>query len=71
VKQKSKVHRPDIEAFEAVLIPEERKLGSFVGFAFTGDALLEIDRFRRKEAREIKPLTAREILNEELLVSRS
>ena len=62
VKQTAKVGRPDIDAFEAVLIREERKLGYFVGFDFTGDALFEIDRFRRKEGREIKPLTVREIL---------
>jgi DNA modification methylase len=66
VKQSTKVGRPDIDAFEAVLIREERKLGYFVGFDFTGDALFEIDRFRRKEGREIKPLTVREILDEEL-----
>jgi hypothetical protein len=36
------------------------------GFEFTGDALFEIDRFRRKEGREIKPLTVREILDEEV-----
>ena len=48
------------------LIREERKLGYFVGFDFTGDALFEIDRFRRKEGREIKPLTVREILDEEM-----
>ncbi|HEX7515715.1 MAG TPA: DNA methyltransferase [Chthoniobacterales bacterium] len=66
VKQTAKVGRPDIDSFEAVLIREERKLGYFVGFDFTGDALFEIDRFRRKEGREIKPLTVREILDEEL-----
>jgi hypothetical protein len=32
----------------------------------TGDARFEVDRFRRKEGREIKPLTVREILDEEL-----
>ena len=68
VKQKDKVGRPDIDAFEAVLTREERKLGYFVGFDFTGDALFEIDRFRRKEGREIKPLTVREILHQELSV---
>jgi hypothetical protein len=66
VKQSAKVGRPDVDAFEAVLIREERKLGYFVGFDFTGDALFEIDRFRRKEGREIKPLTVREILDEEM-----
>jgi DNA methylase len=68
VKQKDKVGRPEIDAFEAVMIREERKLGYFVGFDFTGDALFEIDRFRRKEGREIKPLTVREILDQELSV---
>jgi DNA modification methylase len=67
VKQSAKVGRPDIDAFEAVLIREERKLGYFVGFDFTGDAMFEIDRFRRKEGREIKPLTVREILDEEII----
>jgi DNA modification methylase len=66
VKQTAKVGRPDIDAFEAVMIREERMLGYFVGFEFTGDALFEIDRFRRKEGREIKPLTVREILEEEI-----
>lgn len=66
VKQTDKVGRPDIDAFEAVMMREERMLGYFVGFDFTGDALYEIDRFRRKEGREIKPLTVREILDEEL-----
>jgi hypothetical protein len=66
VKQRDKVGRLDIDAFEAVMMREERKLGCFVGFDFTGDALFEIDRFRRKEGREIKPLTVREILDEEV-----
>jgi hypothetical protein len=39
------------------MMHEERMLGYFIGFEFTGDALFEIDRFRRKEGREIKPLT--------------
>jgi len=66
IKQTDKVGRPDIDNFEAVMIREDRKLGYFVGFDFTGDALFEIDRFRRKEGREIKPLTVREILDEEV-----
>ncbi|MBA3350904.1 MAG: site-specific DNA-methyltransferase [Pyrinomonadaceae bacterium] len=69
VKQKDKVGRPDIDAFEAVMIREERKLGYFVGFEFTKDALFEIDRFRRKEGREIKTLSVREILDEEVGVT--
>ena len=66
VKQTAKVGRPDIDAFEAVMMREERMLGYFVGFEFTGDALFEIDRFRRNEGREIKSLTVREILDEEI-----
>src|SRR6266436_3439060 len=52
-----------IDSFEAVMMREERMLGYFVGFEFTRDALFEIDRFRRKEGREIKTLTVREILD--------
>jgi DNA modification methylase len=66
VKQKDKAGRPDIDAFEAVMIREDRKLGYFVAFDFTGDALFEIDRFQRKEGCTIKPLTVREILDEEI-----
>jgi len=66
VKQTAKVGRPDIDSFEAVMMREERMLGYFVGFEFTGDALFEIDRFRRKEGREIRPLTVREILDHEI-----
>ena len=49
----------------------KRKLGYFVGFDFTGDALFEIDRFRRETGSEIKPLTVREILDEEISLSRN
>ena len=66
VKQTAKVGRPDIDAFEAVMMRDERMLGYFVGFEFTTDALFEIDRFRRKEGRQIKVLTVREILDEEI-----
>jgi len=41
-------------------------LGYFVGFEFTSGTLFEIDRFRRKEGREIKALTVREILDREI-----
>jgi DNA modification methylase len=66
VKQTDKVGRPDIDAFETAMQRAERKLGYFVGFDFTGDALFEIDRFRRTTGCEIKPLTVREILDEEI-----
>ena len=48
------------------MMREERMLGYFVGFESTGDALFEIDRFRRETGLEIKPLTVREILDEEV-----
>ncbi|PYK28964.1 MAG: hypothetical protein DME59_00770 [Verrucomicrobia bacterium] len=36
------------------------------GLDFTGDALFEIDRFRRKEHRGIKSLTVRAILDQQI-----
>jgi DNA modification methylase len=66
VKQKDKAGRPDIDFFEAMMIREDRKLGYFVAFDFTSDALIEIDRFQRKQGRTIKPLTVREILEAEI-----
>jgi len=65
VKQTDKVGRPDIDSFETAMQRAKRKLGYFVGFEFSKDALFEIDRFRRATACEIKPLTVREILDEE------
>ncbi|MEY2506231.1 MAG: hypothetical protein QOH01_560 [Verrucomicrobiota bacterium] len=49
IKQSARMGRSDIDSFEAVMMGEERMLGYLVGFEFTGDALFEIDRFRRKE----------------------
>ena len=66
VKQTDKVGRPDIDAFETAMQRKERKLGYFVGFDFTSDVLFEIDRFRRTTGCEIKPLTVRDILDEEI-----
>jgi len=71
VKQKDKIGRPDIDAFETAMQREERKVGYFVGFDFTADALFEIDRFRRTTGCEIKPLTVREILDEEIALKAS
>jgi hypothetical protein len=44
-------------------------LGYFVGSEFTGTALFEIDRCRRKEGRDLKSVTVREILDQELAPS--
>lgn len=66
VKQKDKVGRPDIDAFEAVMARHDRAKGFFVAFDYSGDALAEVDGFFRKSGRVIVPLTVREILEEEL-----
>ena len=66
VKQKDKAGRPDIDAFEAVMIREDRKKGFFVSFDFTQDALTEIGSFFRKQGRVIVPLTVHDILEEEI-----
>ena len=66
VKQKDKVGRPDIDAFEAVMTREDRTRGFFVAFAYTSDALREIGAFFRKSGKIIIALTVREILEEEI-----
>ncbi len=66
VKQKDRVGRPDIDAFEAVMMREERDKGFFVSFDYTADALREIDRFFRQSHKTIIALTVREILDEQL-----
>lgn len=66
VKQKDKAGRPDIDAFEAAMIREERMKGFFISFDFTSDALTEIQRFFRQTARIIVPLTVRQILEDEI-----
>jgi site-specific DNA-methyltransferase (adenine-specific) len=66
VKQKDKAGRPDIDSFEAAMMRENRAKGFFVSFAFSRDALTEIDAFFRREGRMIIPLTVREILDEEI-----
>ena len=66
VKQKDKAGRPDIDAFEAVMMREDREKGFFVAFDFSGDAMTEIDAFFRKQHKVIVPLTVADILNEQL-----
>ena len=66
VKQKDKAGRPDIDAFEAAMIREERTKGFFVSFDFTSDALTEIQRFFKQTKRVIVPLLVREILDDEI-----
>jgi SAM-dependent methyltransferase len=66
VKQKDKVGRPDIDAFEAMMARADRTKGFFVSFDYTNDALTEIDAYFRKSGRVIIPLTVSDILNEQL-----
>jgi len=66
VKQKDKVGRPDIDAFEAMMTRADRTKGFFVSFDYTPGALTEIDAFFRKSQRVIIPLTVKDILNEQL-----
>jgi DNA modification methylase len=66
VKQKDKVGRPDIDAFETAMERSDRTKGFFVAFGFSSDALTEIDRFFRKTRKVIVALTVREILDEEI-----
>jgi hypothetical protein len=66
VKQKDRVGRPDIDAYETAMERANRTKGFFVAFDYTDDALTEIDRFFRKTRRVIVPLTVREILDEEI-----
>jgi DNA modification methylase len=66
VKQKDKVGRPDIDAFETAMRRAKCEKGFFVSFDYSSDAMREIDRFFKEEHRIIIPLTVREILDEEI-----
>ena len=66
VKQKDKAGRPDIDAFEAVMMREERAKGFFVAFGYTADAISEIQRFFTQTGKSIIALTVREILDEQI-----
>jgi site-specific DNA-methyltransferase (adenine-specific) len=66
VKQKDKIGRPDVDAFEAVMLRENRKKGFLVAFGYTADAEREINAFFTRTGSIILPLTVREILDEQL-----
>jgi DNA modification methylase len=65
VKQTDKAGRPDIDAFEAVMMREDRPKGYFVSFDFSGDATREIGAFFKRTGKSIIALTVQEILDEE------
>jgi DNA modification methylase len=66
VKQKDKVGRPDIDAFEAAMIREDRNKGFFVSFDYSHDALSEIQAFFKKTGKSIIALTVKDILEEQI-----
>lgn len=66
MKQKDKVGRPDIDAFEAMMIREECPKGFFVSFDYADGAKTEISRFFKQTGKVIIPLTVQEILDEEI-----
>jgi site-specific DNA-methyltransferase (adenine-specific) len=66
VKQKDKVGRPDIDAFEAAMTRENRTKGFFIAFDYTQDALTEIDHYFRKSGKVVVALTVKEILDEQI-----
>jgi DNA modification methylase len=65
VKQTERVGRPDIDAFEAVMMREDRQRGFFVAFSFSSDAEAECAAFFKKTQRIIKLITVQEILDEQ------
>jgi hypothetical protein len=66
VKQKDKAGRPDIDAFEAMMMREDCEKGFFVSFDYTDDALREADAFFRRSGKSIVLFTVQEILEEHL-----
>lgn len=66
VKQKDKVGRPDIDAFQTAMRRSQRDKGFFAAFDYTDDALREIDRFFKADHAVIIPLTVKEILDEQI-----
>jgi len=66
VKQKDKAGRPDIDAFEAMLMREDCEKGFFVSFDYSSDALQEIESFFKRSHKVIVALTVQEILDEHI-----
>jgi DNA modification methylase len=66
VKQKDKVGRPDIDAFQAMMMREGCEKGFFVSFAYSQDAMTEIGNFFKRTGKAIVALTVREIIDEQV-----
>jgi len=58
------LHCPDIDAFEAVMMREDRERGFFVAFDYSSDAEQECANFCKRSGNIIKLITVREILDE-------
>jgi hypothetical protein len=59
-KQKDKTGRPDIDAFEAMMMRNDRTKGFYVSFDYTSDAKQEISAFFKKTGKVIVPFTVKE-----------
>jgi hypothetical protein len=66
VKQKDKVGRPDIDAFEAMMMREDCAKGFFVSFDYSDDAMREADAFFRRTGKSIILSTVQDILEAQL-----
>ena len=58
--------RPDIDAFEAMMMREDCEKGFFVSFDYSSDALQEIESFFKRSHKVIVALTVQEILDEHI-----
>ena len=66
VKEKDKVGRPDIDAFEAMMMRENCDTGFFVSSVYSSEAVTEIGQFFKRTGKMIRAFTARDILDEEI-----
>lgn len=66
MKVKCTTTRPDVDAFEAVMMRENRTIGFLVSFDYTQDALQEIGAFFRRTGKMIKAYTVRDILEDRI-----
>ena len=64
VKQKDKVGRPDIDAFETAMRRANRNRGFFVAFGYSSDAVAEVEAFFKREHKVISLLTVEDILED-------
>ena len=53
VKQKDKAGRPDIDAFEAVMMRDDRPKGFFVSFDYSDERQREVQRFFKQSGKAI------------------